>query len=465
MLRSVAAQSVRPQVVAEDEEDIRFVRSTGIAAEKTEKSNEEESGHGRIWHGAGGNGGNGSSVSAAGFTRALQTTARRDMMLASVMNAAALLCLPVIALAGPLQEEDLRAVDKSGQESSEESGRIFHSAVWTGKEVIVWGGGADGIFHNNGMRIVPGAKSSRQVTRTGAPTGRWGHAAVWTGGKMIVWGGRDQFPSFGNRRDGAIYDPASDEWKLMTAAGAPEGRSQMAAAWTGREMMVWGGFGEGSTAWSSGGRYDPALDKWEALPALGAPSARVESLSVWTGSEFIVWGGITPDLKRTLSDGARFNPAANTWTPIKESQSPPGVWGAPALWSGTEMIFWSGARQNGDENVNTVTSEGFAFHPGTASWRKLPTEGAPAPRFFHTSVWTGASMIVWGGGDQDGPLHFNDGAEFVASENRWKPLDWSDAPAARGMHTATWTPQGMIVFGGSTGGSSAFRGPELFVRR
>lgn len=129
------------------------------------------------------------------------------------------------------------------------------------------------------------------------------------------------------------------------------------------------------------------------------------------------------------------------------------------------MLVWSGARQNGDENVNTVTSEGFAFNPGTGTWRKLSTDGAPAARFFHTTVWTGTSMIVWGGGNQEGPRHFNDGAEFVASENRWRPLDWPDAPAVRGMHTATWTPHGMVVFGGSTGGSSAFRGPELFVRR
>ena len=178
-----------------------------------------------------------------------------------------------------------------------------------------------------------------------------------------------------------------------------------------------------------------------------------------------MWGGITPDLKRTLSDGARFNPASNTWTAIKETDSPPGVWGARAVWSGMEMILWGGARQNGDENVNHLTSEGFAYNPATGVWRKLPADGAPCARFFQSAVWTGGSMIVWGGGDQEGPKNFNDGAEYVASENRWKPLDWPTAPAARGMHTATWTPQGMIVFGGSTGGSNAFSGPEYFARR
>lgn len=229
-------------------------------------------------------------------------------MLAITMKAALLLCLPVIALADSSQQDD-HSPDKNGPgfatksslASAEDSGRIFHSALWTEKEVIVWGGGADGIFHNDGVRIEPGTKSSRPVTREGAPTGRWAHAAVWTGERMIIWGGRNQFLSSGHRADGALYDPAADAWKTMSTAGAPEARSQMAVAWSGREMLVWGGYGEGSTAWSSGGRYDPALDKWEPLPAQGAPSARVEPLSVWSGTEFIVWGGITPDLKRTLT--------------------------------------------------------------------------------------------------------------------------------------------------------------------
>src|SRR5260370_222130 len=35
----------------------------------------------------------------------------------------------------------------------------------------------------------PGA---RAVSRTNGPTGRAGHTAVWTGSEMIVWGGEDQ---------------------------------------------------------------------------------------------------------------------------------------------------------------------------------------------------------------------------------------------------------------------------------
>ncbi len=346
-----------------------------------------------------------------------------------------------------------------------ETGRILHSSVWTGKEVIVWGGGADGIFHANGWRLNPEQKSRRAVASEGAPSGRWCHAAAWTGSRMLVWGGRDQFVSAQHKGDGAAYDPAGDFWKPLSSEGAPEPRSQMAAVWTGSEMIVWGGFGDGQHAWNNGARYHPGLDRWAPLPVEGAPEARVEPAAVWTGSEMIVWGGITPDLKRTLPSGARYNPATNQWTAMNHYGPALGTWGCQAVWTGSEMLVWGGAVQNGDENVNHVTNEGAAYNPATNSWRSLTTEGAPAARFFHTSVWTGSSMIVWGGGDQKDLRSFNDGAEFFPTENRWVLLDSDEAPPARGMHTATWTPQGMVVFGGSTGGSSAFSGPDYFVRR
>src|SRR4029434_8829761 len=43
---------------------------------------------------------------------------------------------------------------------------------------------------------------------TNAPTARGGHAAVWTGSEMILWGGNDA--SYFNT--GGRYDPSTDSW-------------------------------------------------------------------------------------------------------------------------------------------------------------------------------------------------------------------------------------------------------------
>src|SRR5207253_7612870 len=68
--------------------------------------------------------------------------------------------------------------------------RLQHTAVWTGSEMIVWGGYAVGVSAlNTGGRYNPSTDSWTAISTTNAPAGRYIHTAVWTGSEMIVWGG------------------------------------------------------------------------------------------------------------------------------------------------------------------------------------------------------------------------------------------------------------------------------------
>src|SRR6185436_10681134 len=71
---------------------------------------------------------------------------------------------------------------------------------------------------------------------------------------------------------------------------------------------------------------------------------------------------------------------------------------------------------------------------------------APDPRQFHTAVWTGTEMIVWGGDHQS---VFQTGARYSPATDTWTPtgID-SNTPAPRAKHTAVWTGTEMIVWGG-----------------
>jgi hypothetical protein len=66
--------------------------------------------------------------------------------------------------------------------------RSYHKAVWTGSEMIVWGGADNVGYPNTGGRYNPGTDSWTATSTTNAPIGRAGHTAVWTGSEMIVWG-------------------------------------------------------------------------------------------------------------------------------------------------------------------------------------------------------------------------------------------------------------------------------------
>src|SRR4029077_15089581 len=89
-----------------------------------------------------------------------------------------------------------------------------------------------------------------------APTARSGHTAVWTGSEMIVWGGHGDFDLLGYYfNTGGRYDPSTNSWTATSTADAPDGRYRHTAVWTGNEMMVWGGILYSNTSTSTGGRY------------------------------------------------------------------------------------------------------------------------------------------------------------------------------------------------------------------
>src|SRR5262245_12917586 len=66
------------------------------------------------------------------------------------------------------------------------------------------------------------------------PDTRDGHTAVWTGSEMIVWGGNYSFT-------GGRYNPVTDSWTATNTTNAPSGRTFYTTVWTGSEMIVWGG--------------------------------------------------------------------------------------------------------------------------------------------------------------------------------------------------------------------------------
>jgi hypothetical protein len=94
------------------------------------------------------------------------------------------------------------------------------------------------------------------TSTTNAPGARDLQTAVWTGTEMIVWGGNNNGTQFNT---GGRYNPSTDSWTATSTADAPGVRSFHTAVWTGSEMIVWGGSHSG-ILWNTGGRYNPSTD-------------------------------------------------------------------------------------------------------------------------------------------------------------------------------------------------------------
>jgi N-acetylneuraminic acid mutarotase len=326
-----------------------------------------------------------------------------------------------------------------GASSGAPAPRYYHTAVWTGNEMIVWGGAGTSGYLNSGGRYNPVANTWTALPTTSAPTGRMLHSAVWTGNEMIVWGGFYYSGGYIYLNDGGRYSPTANSWTALPTTGAPAARRAHTAVWTGSEMIVWGGY-NGSSYSNDGARYSPTANLWTALTTSGAPSARNAHTAVWTGGEMIVWGGGSSGV--FLKDGGRFNPTANSWTVLPTSGAPAARSDHTAVWTGGEMIIWGGLSDGGQAYLN----DGGRYNPTANSWTALPTAGAPAPRDGHTALWSGSEMIVWGGIGNNGNL--NNGGRFSSVFNSWTALATTGAPTARYLQTVLWSGSSMILFGG-----------------
>src|SRR4029450_6955063 len=76
------------------------------------------------------------------------------------------------------------------------------------------------------------------TSTAGAPEARSSHTAVWTGTEMIVWGGSGLTSPW--IKTGGPHNPSTNAWTATTLTNAPIARSSHVAVWTGERMVVWG---------------------------------------------------------------------------------------------------------------------------------------------------------------------------------------------------------------------------------
>jgi N-acetylneuraminic acid mutarotase len=317
--------------------------------------------------------------------------------------------------------------------------RAYHTAIWTGSEMIIWGGNyIDG--NSYGQPVKSGAKYN-PYTNKWIPIEEPGsmiksrahHTAIWTGTTMIIYGGKGIGYSQ-NGLSGGIYYPASDSWEYLP--GAP--RYNHTAVWTGNEMIIWGG--QDDTGYiSAGTKYNPnnPNDGWADISTTG-PQPRANHTAVWTGAEMIVWGG-NDDVGRTKS-GARYNPVTDQWTPTNIPAAPPARSNHTAIWDGSEMIVWGGTQTSG------LAQFGGRYNPDTDTWDGTTSNNRPTYRQNHTAVWTGNEMIIWGGENNNGYL--SDGAKYNPDTNSWQSTRYFQRQTVKRDHTAIWTGNEMITWGG-----------------
>jgi hypothetical protein len=317
--------------------------------------------------------------------------------------------------------------------------RNEYAAVWTGKEMIVWGGYSGNTQYGDGAAYDPATRTWTKIAASPL-VGQDLPVTVWTGKDMLIFGGSG---ASGASPDGAAYDPATNTWRELAPIPASLGGnltgSGSYAVWTGKVMVVWGFFGNGGGAHGGGSlaaaTYDPATNSWTAGTAAPA-QAPLFGDAFWTGKEMIVWGQ-SPDSSGDLA-GYAYDPASRTWSTLPAS--PLGRAGRAsmlAVWTGRYLVVGGGDSQTG------LQKDAAAYDPVTNSWRRLPN----APVGFEGNgtapdIWTGAAVITIEDAIRGGrPLSLN------LTTRRWSL--GSKAPVPRRQEADEfWTGSEVLVWGG-----------------
>jgi N-acetylneuraminic acid mutarotase len=111
------------------------------------------------------------------------------------------------------------------------------------------------------------------------------------------------------------------------------------------------------------------------------------------------------------------------------------------------------------EQNNSLQSAGFTLagalqasqslaKQGAYTWFYPPTaNNAPILRGEHTAVWTNEKMLIWGGYDPAAAVYLKDGKIYDVLSDSWTTMPVSPL-LERSLHTAQWTGTDMLIWGG-----------------
>ena len=229
--------------------------------------------------------------------------------------------------------------------------RKEYMSVSTGTTLIVWGGqNADDDYFSNGGIYNPASDSWTTIAYPNPLLNipaRIGASAIWTGTQLYVWGGGTRvaatsttthcaginYTLYTNYNDGFKYTPATGSYSNHIGSNTLSPRTYHAGVWTGTEMVVWGGGLRSETVvathyqdytqtppidywgcdedyeflnYKTGGKYNPATNTWTYMNPPAAIAIPTRPKMIWTGTGIIAYDEGT-------SKVYLYNPATNTW--------------------------------------------------------------------------------------------------------------------------------------------------------
>lgn len=322
-------------------------------------------------------------------------------------------------------------------------GRIAAGAVWTGDELVVWGGVArTGKVEpvSDGAAYDPSARTWRSLAPAPAGVlGDVGAGAVWTGDAAVFWAGNSPDGPAG----GAVYDPETGTWRRLPPGplGPREGYS---AVWTGKELLIVGGTRGDTFATPVGAAVDPVTGSWRRLSALDPLAGLLANGAVWDGREVFVLGrqALCPEQGSTC---ARYGPVFVAYDPLGDVIRRISLANAPVVaerrsqlipiaWTGDDVLFSTA----GDPTAGIVL-----YSPRTNAWRTGRLAPCPVPAAgYAQAAWLGNRFVAACG---------TRGLQvYSPDQDTWESITPGASPLnSREGSAIVWTGKDLIAWSGT----------------
>ncbi len=235
-------------------------------------------------------------------------------------------------------------------EEGRPSARVQHTCVYipTLHKVMVWGGRESGGSAGVATGALYDIATDRWIATPtiAAPTGRYHHIAIWTGSEVIIFGGQTNVGTAAVT--GWRYDPSSNEWRGNIASNAH-------AILTGH---IGSEFYRGSMFILTTGlynfEYELATDEWSSsasdyIPLSGAVAA--------AGSRMFHFGG--QNLGTANHKLIKYDYAANEVSEVDGGRPPTQRQFATMVWTGSRLLVWGGRSSSGISEVSYAADGGM----------------------------------------------------------------------------------------------------------
>jgi hypothetical protein len=325
--------------------------------------------------------------------------------------------------------------------------------------------------------------------------GRDGAVSTWTGSQMLIWGGTANGVAV---NDGAAYDPATRVWQKMPVS-ALEGRINAASVWTGSQFFIWGGSSGlaitcppgGCSDLRDGALYDPKTLTWTSVSS--SPVANYTwAQAFWLNGRVIVLTMPASANKVTSVDADAYNPVTNRWArlPSQHVAADRPIREVSAAAAGPTILVWStwqrdlggGGLQSGVDSyvfdtlakrwaAGSVPANGAVVQPLSAGNEVIvptisnlcPSEcpyAPPRPGYFVTSTGRLGQSVplgpvsgtdatyLWAGNALVGfDTYSGEGAVWSALSHIWTPLPREALTGDHGQIQTIWDGKALLVWG------------------